>query len=36
MDLKKIVVASSNAGKIAEIKCIFTDVEIVSKQELGF
>ena len=36
MKLEKIVVASSNAGKIAEIKSIFTDVEIVSMQELGF
>ena len=36
MELKKIVVASSNAGKIAEIKSIFTDVEIISMQELGF
>ena len=36
MELKKIVVASSNAGKIAEIRSIFTDAEIVSMQELGF
>ena len=36
MKLEKIVVASSNEGKIAEIKSIFTDVEIVSMQELGF
>ena len=36
MKIEKIVVASSNAGKIAEIKSIFTDVEIVSMQELGF
>ena len=36
MELKKIVVASSNEGKIAEIKSIFTDVEIVSMHELGF
>ena len=36
MKLEKIVVASSNAGKIAEIKSIFIGVEIVSMQELGF
>lgn len=36
MELKKIVVASANKGKIAEIKAIFTDVEIVSMNELGF
>ncbi|MDE7168544.1 MAG: RdgB/HAM1 family non-canonical purine NTP pyrophosphatase [Clostridia bacterium] len=36
MKLEKIVVASSNEGKIAEIKSIFTDVEIISMQELGF
>ena len=36
MKLHKIVVASSNEGKIAEIKSIFTDVEIVSMHELGF
>lgn len=36
MKLEKIVVASSNEGKIAEIKSIFTDVEIVSMHELGF
>ncbi len=36
MKLEKIIVASSNEGKIAEIKSIFTDVEIVSMQELGF
>lgn len=32
----KIVVASGNAGKISEIKSIFSDVEIVSMAELGF
>lgn len=36
MKLEKIVVASGNAGKISEIKSIFTDVEIVSMAELGF
>lgn len=36
MKLEKIVVASGNAGKIAEIKAIFTDVEILTMQELGF
>ena len=36
MKLEKIVVASGNRGKIAEIKAIFTGVEIVSMQELGF
>lgn len=36
MELKKIVVASGNAGKIAEIKSIFKGVEIVSMRELGF
>lgn len=36
MELTKIVVASSNEGKIAEIKSIFSDVEIVSMHELGF
>lgn len=36
MDLHKIVVASSNEGKIAEIRAIFNDVEIISMQELGF
>ena len=36
MKLHRIVVASSNEGKIAEIKSIFTDVEIVSMHELGF
>lgn len=36
MKLEKIVVASGNKGKIAEIKAIFTGVEIISMQELGF
>lgn len=36
MELKKIAVASGNRGKIEEIKSIFTGVEIVTMQELGF
>ena len=36
MNIKKIIVASTNEGKIAEIKDLFTDVEIVSMGELGF
>lgn len=36
MELKKIVVASGNKGKIAEIKAIFNDVEIIPMSELGF
>lgn len=36
MELTKIVVASGNEGKIAEIKSIFTGVEIVSMHEMGF
>ena len=36
MELKKIVVASTNEGKISEIKSIFKGVEIVSMGELGF
>lgn len=36
MELKKIAVASGNAGKIEEIKAIFKGVEIVTMQELGF
>lgn len=36
MKLEKIVVASGNEGKIAEIKAIFSDYEIVSMKELGF
>jgi len=36
MNLKKIVVASGNAGKISEIRAIFRGVEIVSMAEMGF
>ena len=36
MEIKKIVVASGNAGKIKEIKSIFTGFEILSMKELGF
>ncbi len=36
MKLDKIVVASGNEGKIAEIKAIFKGAEIVSMGELGF
>ena len=36
MKLDKIIVASGNKGKIREIREIFTGVEIVSMQELGF
>lgn len=36
MKLTKIVVASGNEGKIAEIKSIFTGVEIFSMHEMGF
>ena len=36
MEIEKIVVASTNEGKIAEIKALFTGVEIVSMGELGF
>lgn len=36
MELKKIVVASGNAGKISEIRAIFRGVEIISMAELGF
>ena len=36
MKYKKIAVASGNADKIREIREIFTGVEIVSMQELGF
>lgn len=36
MKLEKIAVASGNEGKIAEIKAIFTGVEIVTMTELGF
>ncbi|MDE7329975.1 MAG: RdgB/HAM1 family non-canonical purine NTP pyrophosphatase [Clostridia bacterium] len=33
---EKIIVASGNAGKIAEIKAIFTGAEIISMHEAGF
>ena len=33
MKLEKIAVASGNKGKIAEIKSIFTGVEIVTMQD---
>ncbi len=36
MKLTKIAVASTNEGKISEIKSIFKDVEIISMRELGF
>ena len=36
MKLEKIVVASSNDGKVSEIKDIFKGVEIVTMRELGF
>ncbi len=36
MKLEKVVVASGNEGKIAEIKAIFGGVEIISMAELGF
>lgn len=36
MELTKIVVASGNKGKIAEIKAIFTGAEIISMHEAGF
>ncbi|MCD8286635.1 MAG: RdgB/HAM1 family non-canonical purine NTP pyrophosphatase [Clostridia bacterium] len=36
MTLEKVIVASSNEGKIREIKEIFTGVEIVSLKDLGF
>lgn len=36
MKLDKIVVASSNKGKIREIKEIFQNIEIVTMQEAGF
>ncbi|MCH5143424.1 MAG: RdgB/HAM1 family non-canonical purine NTP pyrophosphatase [Clostridiales bacterium] len=36
MKLQKIVVASTNEGKISEIKSLFKDVEILSMGELGF
>ena len=36
MKFDKIVVASTNEGKISEIRAIFKDTEIVSMGELGF
>lgn len=36
MELKKIIVASGNAHKIAEIKSIFTGAEIISMHDMGF
>ena len=36
MKLERIIVASGNKNKLREIKEIFTGVEIVSMQELGF
>ena len=36
MELKKIVVASGNEGKIAEIKAIFSDIEVVSMKDMSF
>lgn len=36
MELKKIAVATGNKGKLREIRKIFTGVELVSMQELGF
>ncbi|MBE7089020.1 MAG: RdgB/HAM1 family non-canonical purine NTP pyrophosphatase [Clostridiales bacterium] len=36
MEIKKIVVASGNAGKIKEIKSIFSSYEIASMKDLGF
>jgi XTP/dITP diphosphohydrolase len=36
MKIERIVVASSNAGKLKEIKEIFQGVEIVSMRDLGF
>ena len=36
MKLEKIAVATSNKGKLREIRDIFTGVELVSMQELGF
>ncbi len=36
MKLEKVVVASGNEGKIAEIKAIFGGVQIISMAELGF
>lgn len=36
MKLKRIAVATGNKGKLKEIRDIFTGVELVSMQELGF
>ena len=36
MELTKIAVATGNAGKLKEIRDIFTGVELVSMRELGF
>ncbi|MCH5146614.1 MAG: RdgB/HAM1 family non-canonical purine NTP pyrophosphatase [Clostridiales bacterium] len=36
MELKRIAVATSNKGKLKEIRNIFKGVELVSMQELGF
>ena len=36
MKLDKIIVASGNEGKIAEIKAIFKDAEIISMRDAGF
>ena len=36
MEFKRIAVATSNKGKLKEIKKIFTGVELVTLQELGF
>ena len=36
MKLERIIAASSNQGKIAEIKKIFKDAEIISMHDAGF
>ncbi|MDE6585367.1 MAG: RdgB/HAM1 family non-canonical purine NTP pyrophosphatase [Clostridia bacterium] len=36
MELEKIVVASGNKGKIAEIKAIFKGVEVIPMRDAGF
>lgn len=36
MELTKIAVATTNKGKLKEIRDIFDDVEIISMEELGF
>ena len=36
MKLEKIVVASTNEGKISEIKAIFAGLEVIAMSELGF